>query len=202
MNIQISSLESPLGGFEDRQRPIEMEVMSTCEASGIDSGHGYGDFGDPLGEGFSDSFQPPALHGGRPPAKVIEKEKGVHRVMAYMYASGATIRRIAEETGYSEAQVSSITRQDWFKSHVVVIQHNEFHDDVGRILRAGAQEAVMAMRELATNAVSESVRQKAAADLLDRFRGKATQIVHHSSSTVPVDPAEEIAQLTAQLTSV
>lgn len=193
MNIQISTLEAPLGGFEDRLEPVEMEVMdSTGNARGLD-----GDSDDLLS-----SFSPPPLHGGKPPSKVIEKEKGVHRVMAYMYASGATIRRIAEETGYSETQVSAITRQDWFKSHVVVIQHNEFHDDVGRILRAGAQEAVMAMRELATSAVSESVRQKAAADLLDRFRGKATQIVHHSSSTVPVDPSEEIAQLTAQLTSV
>lgn len=193
MNIQISTLESPLGGFEDRQKPVEMEVLpAVSEAHGTDS----------FLSDYSDDFSPPPLHGGKAPAKVIEKEKGVHRVMAYMYASGATIRRIAEETGYSEAQVSSITRQDWFKSHVVVIQHNEFHDDVGRILRAGAQEAIMAMRELASNAVSESVRQKAAADLLDRFRGKATQIVHHSSSTVPVDPAEEIAQLQAQLTSV
>lgn len=193
MNIQISTLESPLGGFEDRQKPVEMEVLPAVgEAHGTDS----------FLSDYSDDFSPPPLHGGKAPAKVIEKEKGVHRVMAYMYASGATIRRIAEETGYSETQVSAITRQDWFKSHVVVIQHNEFHDDVGRILRAGAQEAVMAMRELATNAVSESVRQKAAADLLDRFRGKATQIVHHSSSTVPVDPAEEIAQLQAQLTTV
>lgn len=196
MNIQISTLEAPLGGFEERQKPVEMEVMSTGEARGIDSDN-LSEYSDLLG-----GFSPPPLHGGKPPPKVIEKEKGVHRVMAYMYASGATIRRIAEETGYSETQVSAITRQDWFKSHVVVIQHNEFHDDVGRILRAGAQEAVMAMRELATNAVSESVRQKAAADLLDRFRGKATQIVHHSSSTVPVDPSEEIAQLTAQLSSV
>lgn len=194
MIMQISSLESPLGGFEDRQRPVEMEVM---DSAGCSDGYSESSIED-----YSGSFSPPALHGGRPPSKVIEKEKGVHRVMAYMYASGATIRRIAEETGYSETQVSAITRQDWFKSHVVVIQHNEFHDDVGRILRAGAQEAIMAMRELATNAVSESVRQKAAADLLDRFRGKATQIVHHSSSTVPVDPAEEIAQLTEQLQSV
>lgn len=193
--MQISSLESPLGGFEDRLKPVEVEVMSA--KGGID-GCSEASFEDYS----SSSFSPPPLHGGKPPPKTIEKEKGVHRVMAYMYASGATIRRIAEETGYSEAQVSSITRQDWFKSHVVVIQHSEFHDDVGRILRAGAQEAVMAMRELATNAVSESVRQKAAADLLDRFRGKATQIVHHSSSTVPVDPSEEIAQLQAQLNAV
>lgn len=195
--MQISSLESPLSGFEDRQRPVEMEVVgSTGGARDLDLCE------DSAFEDYSSGFSPPPLHGGKPPTKTIEKEKGVHRVMAYMYASGATIKRIAEETGYSETQVSSITRQDWFKSHVVVIQHNEFHDDVGRILRAGAQEAVMAMRELATNAVSESVRQKAAADLLDRFRGKATQIVHHSSSTVPVDPSEEIAQLQAQLTAV
>jgi hypothetical protein len=197
MMMQISALESPLGGFEDRQRPVEMEVLPAMgEARGLDL------CGDSAFEDYTSGFSPPPLHGGKPPTKTIEKEKGVHRVMAYMYASGATIKRIAEETGYSEAQVSSITRQDWFKSHVVVIQHNEFHDDVGRILRAGAQEAVMAMRELASNAVSEAVRQRAAADLLDRFRGKATQIVHHSSSTVPVDPSEEIAQLEAQLKAV
>lgn len=195
--MHISTLESPLGGFEERLKPVEMEVMSaTGEARGLDL-HAESSIED-----YSASFSPPPLHGGKAPPKTIEKEKGVHRIMAYMYASGATIRRIAEETNYSEAQVSSITRQDWFKAHVVVIQHNEFHDDVGRILRAGAQEAVMAMRELATSAVSESVRQKAAADLLDRFRGKATQIVHHSSSTVPLDPSEEILQLQAQLQAV
>lgn len=135
-----------------------------------------------------------SLVGGKPPPKEIQQEKGAHRVMAYLYAQGMSQRAIAEQTGYSEQQVSVIVRQPWFKQNVAEIIRENYDDNVANLIKGGAVEAVMTMRELLENP-NAAVRHKAAADLLDRFRGKPTQHVHHSTSEVPVDAQEEIERL-------
>lgn len=144
------------------------------------------------------------FHGQRPlsAARTIESEKPLHRMMAYLCAAGLRPAKIAEKTEYSVAQVRTIMNQPWFKNLVAVIIHEEFNDDVGPMLKAGAAEAIMELRNLATGANSEAVRAKACSDLLDRHCGKATQHVHHTSSNVPVDAEDEIKQLKEKLQKI
>lgn len=131
------------------------------------------------------------------------REKGVHRVMAYMYASGATIKRIAAECDYTTSQVSRILATEEMRSLVAELIHNEFNDDIGKILAAGSLEAVQVVRELVNSeTASDAIKLSAAKDMLDRWRGRPTQHILHTKSTVPVDPGEEIAQLEAELKEV
>ena len=133
----------------------------------------------------------------------IAREKGIHRIMAYMYASGSTIKRIAEECDYTKEQVGKILATNEMRALVADIIHNEFSDDIGKILSAASLEAVQVVRELINSeTASDSIKLAASKDMLDRYRGRPTQHILHSKSSVPVDPGEEIAQLENELREV
>jgi DNA-binding transcriptional regulator LsrR (DeoR family) len=133
----------------------------------------------------------------------IQREKGIHRIMAYMYASGATIKRIAEECDYTRERVGQILATNEMRALIADIIHNEFSDDIGKILSAASLEAVQVVRELINSeTASDSIKLAASKDMLDRYRGRPTQHILHSKSSVPVDPGEEIAQLENELREV
>lgn len=139
------------------------------------------------------------FHGVDAPKEVIQREKGVHRLMEYMYASGKSLRDIAAETGYSEAQVSKISRQTWFRANVAQLIHSQGAGNIQSLIEGGAVEAAMVLRDLATSGETEAVRLKASQDILDRVMGKATQKVLHGKVNVPVDALDEIKQLEEKL---
>lgn len=132
----------------------------------------------------------------------VQKEKPAHRIIAYMAASGATPQRIADETGYGVQQVRILLNQDWMKAHIALLIHETFNDDISGLLKAGAVDALMTIRNLSTESLNEKVRLSAAQDLLDRYRGKPTQFIHSSHSEVPQDPSEEIARLENDLKEI
>ena len=133
----------------------------------------------------------------------LNKENGSHRIMAYMYASGATIKRIAEECDYTKEHVSRILATVEMRALVADIIHNEFSDDIGKILSAASLEAVQVVRELINSeTASDSIKLAASKDMLDRYRGRPTQHILHSKSNIAIDPGEEIAQLEAELKEV
>lgn len=131
--------------------------------------------------------------------KEVKKEKPAHRIIAYMAASGATTQRIADETGYGVQQVRILLNQAWMKAHIASLIHDNFNDDISGILKAGAVDAIMTIRNLSTESPNEKIRLSAAQDLLDRYRGKATQFIHTSSSEVAADPSDEITRLQLEL---
>jgi hypothetical protein len=49
--------------------------------------------------------------------------------------------------------------------------------------------------DLMNNSVDEKVKLSAAKDILDRFRGKPTNFVHHTNHQISENPAEEIKRL-------
>lgn len=144
---------------------------------------------------------PPSLrfHGAKEPTVTIQKEKAIHRTAAYMIASGAKIRAVADHLDVAEATVRSWTKQPFFQSLVATIIHNEFSGDITSMLRTAAVEAVMIETDLMHNSTSDQVRLKAAQDLLDRFRGKPTNFVHHTNGALSEDPAAEIKRLEEDL---
>lgn len=145
--------------------------------------------------------QPPSLrlHGRADPKVEIQKEKAIHRTAAYMMASGAKFKTIAFELGVTEATVGNWAKQIWFQQLVTTIIHNEFNDDISKLLKAAAVESVLTIRDLATNGVNESTKLKAAQDLLDRYRGKATNFVHHTNGSLSEKPEEELKRLEEEL---
>lgn len=147
--------------------------------------------------------EPPStkFHNSKPPTNEIQKERAIHRTAAYMLASGAKLKTIAFELGVSESAVSNWSRQPWFQALVTTIIHNEFSGDLSKLLKSKAVESVLIISDLAQNSTSDSVRLKAAQDLVDRFRGKATNFVHHSSGALSEDPAVEIKRLEEDLLS-
>jgi uncharacterized protein YjcR len=144
---------------------------------------------------------PPSLrfHGARDPKVEIQKEKAIHRTAAYMIASGAKLRAVADHLDVAENTVRSWTRQPWFQALVATIIHNEFSGDITSMLKNAAIEAVMVQTDLMHNSTSDQVRLKASQDLLDRYRGKPTNFVHHTNGAISENPDEEIRRLESDL---
>ena len=112
-----------------------------------------------------------------------------------MVASGAKSKTIAAELGVAEATVSNWLRQPWFQANVNQIIQDEFSGDITQMLKSAASTAVIVQMDLMQNSTSDQVRQKAAQDILDRYRGKATNFVHHTNHQISENPAEEIKRL-------
>lgn len=145
----------------------------------------------------------PQLHGTREPGVHIQKEKPVHRLMAYMRCMGSTQAQIAESTGYTKEGVGIICRQTWFRELCAQLIHNEFHNDIGNLLKGAAVDSFFTVVELRDNAKSEAVRLQASNSLLDRHLGKAAQSVKISDGDRGMkNPAEEIQDLRLELSSL
>ena len=104
-------------------------------------------------------------------------------------------RSIAAELGVAEATVSNWLRQPWFQANVNQIIQDEFSGDITQMLKSAASTAVIVQLDLMQNSTSDQVRQRAAQDVLDRYRGKATNFVHHTNHQISENPAEEIKRL-------
>lgn len=137
----------------------------------------------------------PTFHGARPPSVEIQKEKAMHRTAAYMIAAGAKVKTVASELGVAESTVSNWLRQPWFQANVNQIIQDEFSGDVTQMLKSAASTAVIVQMDLMQNSTSDQVRLKAAQDLLDRYRGKATNFVHHTNHQISEKPEEEMKRL-------
>ena len=144
---------------------------------------------------------PPSLafHGAKAPKVELQQEKAIHRTAAYMIASGAKIRAVADHLDVAENTVRNWTKQAFFQSLVATIIHNEFSGDITNMLKTAAVEAVLVQTDLMHNSTNDSVRLKASQDLLDRYRGKPTNFVHHTNESLPEDPAAEMRRLEADL---
>ncbi len=137
----------------------------------------------------------PTFHGAKPPTTEIQKEKAVHRLAAHMIASGARPKTVAAELDVSEATVSNWIRQPWFQANVNQIIQDEFSGDITQMLKSAASTAVLVTMDLMNNSIDEKVKLNAAKDILDRFRGKPTNFVHHTNHQISENPAEEIKRL-------
>jgi predicted transcriptional regulator len=137
----------------------------------------------------------PTFHGSKPPVTEIQKEKAVHRLAAHMIASGARPKTVAAELDVAESTVSNWIRQPWFQANVNQIIQDEFSGDITQMLKSAASSAVLVTMDLMNNSVDEKVKLSAAKDILDRFRGKPTNFVHHTNHQISENPAEEIKRL-------
>jgi hypothetical protein len=137
-------------------------------------------------------FQPEKRSGG------LLKEKPIHRTIAYMLLQGATQRKVSEVVGLGEMTISKLVNTGWFREVTAKLAAVAGGDAVMELLKGASTESAQVLIQL-TQSKNENIKLKAAESVLDRVFGKAVTRVQKTSSTVPVDPAEELAELNQEI---
>ena len=137
----------------------------------------------------------------RPPNFAIIHEKAEHRVIVYLKARGMSNKEVSEKTGYTEAWVSQITRQPWFRLRLVQELKEAGLDKVAKLLESAALDSVFTILEIRDDPnAPKAVRRACADSLLDRFLGKPTVHVQHDPQRLPSSP--ELAAVDSELQQI
>ena len=148
-------------------------------------------------EAQSAKEHPNALHNAREPYYLIQHEKAVHRMMAYLSVRGDSLREIAEATGYTSVAISNILRQPHCQALIAEETKRLGTQEVTVVLRGKAMAAVQRLsKELDNENTGSSQSRIAAANaILDRVYGKPNQpITHHDGASLDELTDEEIAK--------
>lgn len=135
------------------------------------------------------------------PNLAILDEKPEHRFILHLKAEGFSNKEVAEKMGYTQAWVSQITRQPWFRLQLVQVMREAGVDQIQQVLKANALDSVFTLVEIRDDPQApKAVRKSAADSLLDRYLGKATQKFADESSQTP--STEELHNLDKQIAEV
>lgn len=146
------------------------------------------------------SRNPDLLFNQKKPNLAVIHEKAEHRLAIILKARGMSQREIAHATGYTEAWVSQILRQPWARERLLEEIRKGGADETAALLHSAATDSVFKIIELRDTSSEDSVRLRAAQDLLDRHLGKATQRVEsHSTAVVLTGEVENIDKELARL---
>lgn len=125
----------------------------------------------------------------RPPNFAIISEKPEHRLIVYLKARGMSNKEVAEKTGYTQAWVSQIVRQPWFRLRLVTELKEAGLDKVAKLLESSAFDSVYTLIEIRDDEEAPRAVRRACADsLLDRWLGKATVTVKRDDDRSPTSP--------------
>lgn len=135
------------------------------------------------------------------PNLAIMHEKPVHRLIVYLKAQGHSNKEIADRTGMTQAWVSQITRQPWFRLRLVQELKEAGVDAIESVLKSTALDSVFTLIDLRDDqSAPKAVRSACANSLLDRFRGKPVQTIQHEEKRLPTSP--EIAAIDSQIKEI
>jgi hypothetical protein len=136
--------------------------------------------------------------GVKAPMWNLNKEQPWHRMAAFGFARGASIRDVASSLGKSELAVQNLLRQPWFQSEVTKIMKEYGAKDIIEIFRNEQFNSLTTLVELRDNPeVPPAARVACARDILDRALGKPTvrvETMHMAPSEDPVAEAEKLTQ--------
>lgn len=135
------------------------------------------------------------------PNFAILDEKPEHRVIVYLKAQGFSNKEVAIKMGYTQAWISQITRQPWFRLRLVQELREAGVDQIQQVLKANALDSIFTLVDLRDDPQApKAVRKSAADSLLDRYLGKATQKFADESSHTP--STEELNKLDKQIAEI
>lgn len=101
--------------------------------------------------------------------------------MVFLKAQGLSHVEIAEKTGYTTVGVSNVLRQDWAQQQLLIEIKRAGRDEVSELLRGSAVDSIRTLLEIRDNPEAKNADRRSCADsLLDRFLGKAPQVVHNT----------------------
>jgi hypothetical protein len=139
------------------------------------------------------------------PNLAILAEKPEHRLIVYLKAQGHSNKEVADRTGYTQAWISQLTRQPWFRLRLVQELKEAGVDAIESVLKSTALDSVFTLIDLRDDVHAPGAVRRACADsLLDRFRGKPVQTVQHEEKRLPKTSEisaidSELAELNSQL---
>lgn len=143
---------------------------------------------------------PDALFGDKDPNLQIKHERPWHRVVIYLAAQGETNRNIAKRFGCSEAWISQLTRQPWFKARFLQELKESGQDILQATLKTHALPALEKVIEVMNNEKSKPSEQLTAAkDILDRFLGKAVTKIESKGTLDITQASEKVSAVDAEL---
>jgi len=106
-------------------------------------------------------------------------------VVCHMSAIGRPNKRIAEETGYSYAQVSKILKSDIGTFRVQELQHQLFGSNHEKRFKALLDDAINTTASIMSDSQNKATtRLSAAREIMDRSMGKPTQAVEVRDTTL------------------
>lgn len=139
------------------------------------------------------------MHGAKPPNLVIAKEKPEHRLILLLKAKGMSNREIAQETGYTDAWLSQLTRQPWFQTRLCELLGRAQDEIVDGIARVEAANSMFKLVHLRDHAKSEPVQADCAKEILNRFQGKPTTRVETVSVSSVLHVSTKLEDIDKQL---
>lgn len=135
------------------------------------------------------------------PNLAILDEKPEHRLIVYLKAQGFSNKEVSDKTGYTQAWVSQITRQPWFRLRLVQELREAGIDQVQLVLKGNALDSIFTLVELRDDLQAPKAVRKAAADsLLDRYLGKPMQRISEEKDRTP--SSEELHQIDQQIEAI
>lgn len=142
----------------------------------------------------------PPLHNAKPANVEVAREKPEHRVIMYMKLQGWSNREIARKLGYTDAWISQVTRQEWFRHRLLEEMKNSGRTEFVSVLQGEAVNSIDTLILMRDTAASETVRVMCAKDILDRCYGKAVQRVEQKVEfTEKVNEVERLNEEIAEL---
>jgi hypothetical protein len=131
----------------------------------------------------------------------IIHEKPEHRLIVYLKARGLSNKEVSEKTGYTQAWVSQICRQPWFRLRLVQELREAGLDKVAKLLESSAIDSIFTIINIRDDETAPKAVRRACADsLLDRWLGKPTVHVEHDSPRMPSTP--ELAAVDSELSQI
>ena len=135
------------------------------------------------------------------PRLELQKEQPWHRTCAWMLAKGFTRKEIAQAVDKSEATVSLASQQGFMKQMVsdIIAELHLQDESAMNLLKAAQGSAAQTIVTLSTSASSETVKMRAAQEILDRVLGRPVQFVNTHKSVSKMDPKAEQEALKAEI---
>jgi lambda repressor-like predicted transcriptional regulator len=143
------------------------------------------------------------FHNENGPNVQIVEEKSQHQIIAYLKAQGYINREIAKATGYTEAWLSQVTRQPWFKKRVASIIAENGGDPVKAFLTGEALPSLEALAEIRDDRNLPAAARVAATNaILDRAFGKPTQHIEANTTTTVKNAKNSADAIEQELNSI
>ena len=134
--------------------------------------------------------------GARDPKWTLEHEQPWHRMCAHFFATGDTVKGVANKMGKSLPAVHNLLRQPWFQKMVTQLMAEAGAKDISKLFHAEQFNNYSVITEIRDSPnTPTALKLKAAMDMLDRSMGKATQRVEVARETVSDDPVAEFERL-------
>jgi len=136
------------------------------------------------------------------PTAEIQKERPEHRIIVYLKAQGRSNTEIAKITGYTQAWLTQICAQPWFKLQLTALLHEKGGDMVQNFLEGQVMNTLETLVEIRDNGDKDATRLAAANAILDRAFGKPTQHIKTEAVADPTNAQTEMSSLERELAMV